>query len=67
MRNVTVPLLLPCAPDVMVIQETLLFADHVQPFSVDTVTFAVPAVLLTVWLAGLIVKRHGAASCITRT
>ena len=43
MRNATDPLPLPCAPDVMVIHGALLFAVHVQPFNVDTATFAAPA------------------------
>ena len=67
MLRATEPLPLPCAPDVIVIHEALLFALHVQPFSVDTATFAVPAVELTVWLFGVMVKRQGAASCMTRT
>ena len=67
MRNATEPLPLPCAPDVMVIQDALLFAVHVHPLSVETATLAVPALALTFWLSGAIAKRHGAASCITRT
>ena len=65
-RSATDPDPLPCAPDVMVIHDALLFAVQVQPFSVDTATFAEPAAALTVWPSG-IVNRHGAASCITRT
>ena len=67
MSNATEPLPLPCVPDVMVIHDALLFAVHVQPVNVDTATFAVPALGLTVWLSGAIAKVQGAASCITRT
>ena len=65
--NATEPLPLPCAPDVMVIHDALLFAVHVQPVNVVTATFAMPALALTVRLSGSIAKEHGAASCITRT
>jgi hypothetical protein len=67
MLNATEPLPLPCAPDVIVIHDALLFAVHVHPLSVDTATLAVPALELTVWLSGASAKRQGAASCITRT
>lgn len=66
MRSDTEPGPLPCAPEVMVIHDALLFAVHVQPFNVDTAMLAVFASELTVWAPG-IVMRHGAASCITRT
>jgi len=67
MLSATEPLPLPCAPDVMVIHDALLLAVHVHPFNVDTATLALPALALTVWLSGASAKRHGAASCITRT
>jgi hypothetical protein len=67
MRSAREPLPLPWAPDVIVIHDTLLFAAHVQPVNVDTLTLAVPALELTVWLSGAIAKRQGAASCMTRT
>lgn len=66
MRNATEPEPLPCAPDVMVIHDALLLAVQVQPLSVETATVALPAPAVTVCPSG-IVKRHGAASCITRT
>jgi hypothetical protein len=66
MRNATEPEPLPCAPDVMVIHDTLLLAVHMQPFSVETATLALPAPEPTDCPSG-IVNRQGAASCITRT
>jgi len=67
MFNTTEPLPLPCAPDVIVIHDALLFVVHVQPVNVVTATLAVPALALTLWLSGAIAKTQGAASCITRT
>jgi hypothetical protein len=39
----TVPLPVPLAPDVTVIQSTLLLAVHAQPLAVDTATVPLPA------------------------
>ena len=55
----TVPLPLPAAPAVIVIQETALVADHVQPEMPVTATVPVDAVPLTDTLVGEIDELHG--------
>jgi len=67
MRYVTVPLPLPFAPLVIVSHPTLLWAVHVHPVNVATETVPVPASNATDCVGGVSVKRHGAASCMTRT
>lgn len=55
----TVPLPLPAAPPVIVIHETPLVADHVQPATPVTPTVPVEATPPTVTLVGEIVELHG--------
>jgi hypothetical protein len=51
----------------MVIHVALLRAVHVHPVIAETVTVALLASEPSDWLTGDSVKRHGAASCMTRT
>jgi hypothetical protein len=52
--NPTVPLPFPLAPEVMLIQDTLLAAVHPHWALVDTATLPVPLVAATDWLVGVI-------------
>ena len=61
----TVPLPVPLAPDVTVIQDALLDAIHVHALLVDTVTVPVPAGASTFWLFGEIEYEHDSAACET--
>jgi len=49
------------------IHSALLRAVHLHPFDVETATLASRVPGGTVCVSGVRVKRHGAASCITRT
>jgi hypothetical protein len=53
-----VPLPVPLAPDVIVMNEELLTADRAQPAPVVTVTLPVPPVAAKLALVGLIEKVH---------
>ncbi len=53
-----VPLPLPLAPAVMVIQAALLVAAHAQPVAVVTLTLLVPPEAVKVWLVGLMVNEQ---------
>jgi hypothetical protein len=64
--NVTVPSPVPLAPDVTVIQASLLLAVHAQVLPVDTLTVDVPAAEPTSRLFGEIEYEHGmTAACVT--
>jgi hypothetical protein len=65
--NATVPVPLPEAGAVIVIHESLLFADQLQPTSVVTLMLPVVPPAPTSSDDGEIVKRHGAAACVTRS
>jgi len=53
--NVTEPLPLPIAPDVIVSQETLLVAVHMHPFAAETLTAGpAPTPPFAAWVVGLI-------------
>jgi hypothetical protein len=58
---VTVPLPLPLAPEVMVIQPTLLTAVQLQPASAATLTVAVPPAAGISLFTGLIEKAQAPA------
>src|SRR5262247_3671662 len=49
------------------IHSALLRAVHLHPFNTDTATLASRVLGGSVCASGVSVKRHGAASCITRT
>jgi hypothetical protein len=49
------------------IHSALLRAVHLHPFNVETETLASRVLGGNVCVSGVSVKRHGAASCITRT
>jgi hypothetical protein len=63
--NLTAPLPLPLAPDVIAIQGTLLAAVQEHPVNVVTFTVPGPPVANTVRSVGVTLKRQGAASCKT--
>jgi hypothetical protein len=65
-RYPTLPLPAPSAPEVIVSHSALLRAVHLQASCVDTATLAVPESAETVRRSWSIVKRQGAASCLTR-
>jgi len=66
-RNVTVPVPSPSGLDTIAIHSALLCAVHLQPFKAETATLASRVLGGSVCVSGVSVKRHGAASCITRT
>jgi len=57
-ENCVVPLPLPLAPEVTVIQAALLAAVHAQPVAVVTLTEPEPPLAVKVWLAGLMVNEQ---------
>jgi hypothetical protein len=63
--NLTAPLPLPLAPDVIVIQGTSLAAVHAHPVNVLTFTVPGPPAAKTVRSFGVTVNTQGAASCET--
>ncbi len=67
MENATAPFPLPPVPDVMVIQEALLVAVHVQPASVVTVLLPEVAAAPGVSDVGETVKVQGTPACVTVT
>jgi hypothetical protein len=66
-RNVTVPPPVPLAEDVIVSHSALLRTVQGHPLKTETVTLALLALAATVCVSGSSAKRHGAASCMTRT
>src|SRR5438876_464406 len=62
--NATVPLPVPVAPVVTVIQVVLLTAVHEQPPGAVTVVLAVPPPATSDWLAGEIVSVHMTPACV---
>ena len=63
--NIEVPSPFPRAPDATVIHGTLTLADHVQPFSAETLVAMLPPAGLIVRLPGRTSNTHGAPSCTT--
>jgi hypothetical protein len=66
-RYSTLPLPAPSEPEVMVIHSALLRAVHLHASCAVTTMLAVPESADNVRRSWSIVKRHGAASCLTRT
>jgi hypothetical protein len=61
----TVPLPLPLAPLVTVIQDVGLEAVHAQPFGLVTATLVDSPAATALAVVGLIAYVHGAAACVT--
>ena len=66
-RYSTLPLPAPSVPEGIVIHSALLRAVHLHASCVVTTMLAVPESAENVRRSWSIVKRHGAASCLTRT